>query len=122
MKHLDLQTNPLKGSFTVGNQNRRVHPWVFTKYSQLSAPPIAGAAWNLYKENNDVTYPTVYTYSTSNTFPSPANEVRANNNDFQTTTQINIKPPATADGYPGEWFLWSTLYVAYENKVKVVQS
>ena len=111
----NLQTNPLKGSFTVGNQNRRVHPWVFTKYSQLSAPPIAGAAWNLYKENNDVTYPTVYTYSTSNTFPSPANEVRANNNDFQTTTQINIKPPATADGYPGEWFLWSTLYVAYEN-------
>jgi hypothetical protein len=111
----DLQSNSIRGSFTVGNQNRRVHPWVFTKYNQLTTPPIAGAAWNLYKENNDKTYPTVYTYSTSNTFPSPANQVRANNNNFQTTTQINIEPPAAADGYPGEWLLWSIIYVAYEN-------
>ena len=100
-----------QGSFSVGNQGRRVHPWVFTKYS--TPGPVGGSTWNLYQEDINRVYNLFYSYQTStdpSTLTSP--NVRTDTNDFNTLTKIYAKPP-TAPDYAGEFVYWASIFEAY---------
>jgi len=41
------------GSFTVLQDHREIHPWVYTKYNSLSQPPAVGSFWKIYAERSD---------------------------------------------------------------------
>ena len=105
-------TTTTQGSFSVGNQGRRVYPWVFTKYS--TPGPVGGSTWNLYKEDINNVYNLFYSYQTSTdplTLTSP--NVRTDTNNFNTLTKIYAKPPTSPD-YPGEYVIWALIFLAYE--------
>ena len=46
-----INTNPTSGSFNVYNENRGVHPWVFTKYLSQNGPTIYGSEFSIFKES-----------------------------------------------------------------------
>lgn len=88
-----LSTNAVSGSFTIFHSSRDPHPFVFTKYHTFSSPPIAGAAFRLYKENADWTNDdgTTYDFSTSvPPFPPPANTVTFNTANASTNNKVYI--------------------------------
>ena len=88
-----LSTNAISGSFTIFHGSRDPHPFVFTKYHTLSSPPIAGAAFRLYKENADWTSDngTTYDFSTATPpYPPPANTVTFNTANASTNNKVYI--------------------------------
>ncbi len=84
-----LSPNVVEGEFAITNPSRRIHPFVFTKYSQLSDPPIFGAGFRLYREASNYSVDNVFSFSTNAT-PN-INQITTDTNNFNTTTKVNIK-------------------------------
>ena len=65
-----ISPNIASGSFTVFDDARGVHPFVFTKYSILANPPGFGAPFRIYYENFSSSFEEQeFNTSTANTFP-----------------------------------------------------
>ena len=84
-----LSPNIIMGEFAVTNPSRRIHPFVFTKYSQLSNPPIYGAGFRIYREANNQSFDNTYLYSTGTGTPN-INRVNTDTTNFNTATKVNI--------------------------------
>lgn len=81
------------GSFQIFHSSRNPKPFIFTKYHTLSSPPIAGAAYRLYKEDAEFTGDdgTTYDFSTAiPPFPPPQNTVTFNTSNVNTNNKIYI--------------------------------
>jgi len=85
------------GSFTVLQDHREVHPWVYTKYDTLSAPPAVGSFWKIYAERSDtanfgsqIDFLGTWDTATGGGDPGPGASAASNNSTATSVTEIYI--------------------------------
>ena len=86
-----INVQRVSGSFSVENDSRGIHPWVYTKYNTLSSPPAYGAQFFLYQENFDYNFYSGWSFNTSTSDANPgSNKVALNNSDVELATAAFI--------------------------------
>ena len=85
------------GSFTVLQDHREVHPWVYTKYNTLSAPPAVGSLWKIYAERSDtanfgsqIDFIGTWSTATGGGDPGPGASAASNNSTATSVTEIYV--------------------------------
>ena len=85
------------GSFTVLQDHREVHPWVYTKYDTLSAPPAVGSFWKIYAERSDtanfgsqIDFLGTWDTATGGGDPGPGASAASNNSSATSVTEIYL--------------------------------
>ena len=85
------------GSFTVLQDHREVHPWVYTKYDTLSAPPAVGSFWKIYAERSDtanfgseIDFIGTWDTATGGGDPGPGASAASNNSTAASVTEIYV--------------------------------
>ena len=84
-----LSPNIITGSFQLYNSSRGIHPLVFTKYTTIAQPPIYGAWFKMYLENQEQLY-TNFSFNTSTTPPPGSNKISFDTADVTLATEIYI--------------------------------
>ena len=84
-----LSPNNITGSFQIYNPSRSIRPFIFTKYTSLQTPPMYGAWFRIYLENQEQLY-TNFSFNTSTTPPPGLNKISFDTADVTLATEIYI--------------------------------
>ena len=86
------------GSFTIENQNREVHPYVFTKYSRLS-PPGSGSTVEIKDSTQAVVATLVQTQTAAGFTTVPISGSSLTNGEYTFTSSVFHKPRSIDRGF-----------------------
>jgi len=88
-----ITSSEASGSFTIYDDTRGIHPFVFTKYHTLPVPNGIGAAYFLYKEGENFQDPRALQFNTSTASPSNpgTDKVAFNSSTINSISQVYIE-------------------------------
>lgn len=87
-----ITSSEASGSFTIYDDTRRIHPFVFTKYHTLAVPNGIGAAYFLYREGENFQDSRALQFNTSTASPSNpgTDKVAFNSSTINSISQVYI--------------------------------
>ena len=86
----DLSPIAISGSFQIFDPSRKVHPWVWTKYTTLSNPPIGGAAWRLYQESASISFDNFEFSTATPPYPPGSDKITFNSANASTNNKVFV--------------------------------